>query len=88
MEEKKDIWFKRKRYGWGWVPVTWQGWAVTIGYIVLALAFALTIDENSSSREVFFTFVIPDILLTITLIRIAYRKGEKPRWQWGEDKGD
>lgn len=83
-----NLWFKRKTYGWGWVPVTWQGWAVTLGYILLAFVFSLTIDDYSTTREVLFTFVLPLVLLTITLLRITYKKGEKPRWQWGEDKGD
>lgn len=84
--EKK--WFKRKLYGYGWVPVTWQGWLVVFTYALLILLFSLTTDENSPPKEAFFTFILPIILLTITLIRISYKKGEKPRWQWGEDKGD
>lgn len=85
---KDSLWFRRKRYGWGWVPATWQGWAVIAAYIILDFTFALTIDEESSTREVFFTFLIPLALLTATLFRILYKKGEKPRWQWGEDKGE
>jgi hypothetical protein len=79
------LWFKRKRYGWGWYPVTWQGWSITLLYVVSVLAFALTIDENASApNEIFFTFLLPVLFLTITFIRIAYKKGEKPKWQWGE----
>ncbi len=86
---EKEIWFKRKQYGWGWYPVTWQGWAVTLGYMVLALLFGFTIDENSPAKEHVFTFFLPITLLTVTLIRICYKKGEKPRWQWGpENKKD
>lgn len=85
-DNPKNLWFKRKLYGWGWTPVTWQGWAVIFAYIVLVTAFSLTIDNNSSPREVAFTFAIPVTLLTITLIRICYKKGETPRWQWGDKK--
>lgn len=81
------LWFKRKLYGWGWYPSTWQGWLVTLVYTTLLILFGLTINENSHAREVVFTFGLPVLLLTITFIRIAYKKGEKPRWQWGEDKG-
>ncbi len=76
-------WFKRKLYGWGWMPARWQGWLVTFLYITLVLAFAFTIDENSPPEEVMFTLVLPFILLTVTFISIAYKTGEKPRWQWG-----
>jgi len=81
-------WFKRKVFGWGWVPVTWQGWLVTILYIVIILALGLTIDESSPPKETFFILILPLILLTGALIRIAYRKGEKPRWQWGIPQKD
>jgi len=82
-DNPQGYWFKAKLYGWGWTPVTWQGWLIVIAYIVLILLFALTIDKNSSTREVVFTFVLPITLLTITLICICYKKGEKPHWQWG-----
>lgn len=85
-DNPEGYWFKAKLYGWGWVPVTWQGWAVVLVYIVAVLFFGLTLDENSPTSEVFFTFLLPVILLTITLIRICYKKGPKPRWQWGPVK--
>jgi len=87
MTEKK-LWFRRKTYGWGWIPVTWQGWALVFGYVILVVGFALTIDESSPPREMVFTFLLPVVLLTIALLRIAYKKGETPRWQWGEEKKD
>lgn len=77
------IWFKRKKFGWGWTPATWQGWLLTFAYVGLIALCALTIDENSPASEVAFTFVLPVLLLTAVFIRIAYKKGEKPRWQWG-----
>lgn len=84
-DNPKNLWFKRKMFGWGWTPVTWQGWAVIAVYALAMIAFAFTIDENSPTREVFFTFIFPATLLTVLLIRICYRKGESPRWQWGKD---
>lgn len=79
-------WFKRKLYGWGWTPVTREGWLVLLGYILAVLLFALTLGPNSTDREVTFTFLLPVALLTISLIRICYKKGETPRWQWGIPK--
>ncbi len=82
MEEK--LWFKRKRYGWGWYPVSWEGWTVTLVYIALILSLAFTIDESSPDSEIAFMLILPITLLTVTLIRICYAKGEKPRWQWND----
>lgn len=83
-KQAKHLWFRRKWYGWGWYPATWQGWLITGLYGVLIVGFALTIDEYSSTREIWFTCVIPIVLLTLAFIKIAYRTGEKPRWQWGK----
>lgn len=85
-DNPKQLWFKRKLYGWGWVPVRWQGWLVLVLYVGLVVLFALTVDEQSSPREIMFTGVLPIVLLTVTLIRICYATGEKPKWQWGLPK--
>jgi hypothetical protein len=85
-DNPEGYWFKRKLYGWGWTPVRWQGWVVVLAYILAVVLLGLSIDENAPTREVVFVFLLPVILLTITLIRICYKKGEKPRWQWGPKK--
>lgn len=82
----KKLWFKRKTYGWGWYPASWEGWAVTAIYTLVILSFAFTIDERSPLNEIFFTFVLPSVLLTVLFIRICYKTGEKPRFQWGKPK--
>lgn len=87
-DNPEGYWFKARLYGWGWIPVRWQGWLVVFLYIVLVTAFAFTIDDGSPPREIVFTFALPLTLLTATLIRICYKKGEKPRWQWGPPKKD
>lgn len=85
-DNPKGYWFKAKLFGWGWVPATWQGWLVIVIYVALLIFFAKTIDETSSNREVMFTFILPATLLTLTFFRIAYKKGEKPKWSWGLPK--
>lgn len=82
-DNPEGYWFKRKLYGWGWTPATREGWFVMLVYIVVVVAFAFTIDENSPPEEVMFTFVLPFVFLTLSFILIAYRKGEPPRWVWG-----
>ncbi len=85
-DNPRGYWFKRKLYGWGWTPVKWQGWAVIFVYLILVLGFTLTLNNNSPTREVFFTFIFPIVLLTAALIKICYKTGEKPKWQWGKIK--
>lgn len=76
-------WFRARLYGWGWVPAKWQGWAVTLVYIIAVTFLSLTRDADAPPREVAFTFALPVVLLTVTLLRICYKTGEKPHWQWG-----
>jgi hypothetical protein len=85
-DNPQGFWFKRKLYGWGWVPATWQGWSVIVAYVMSILALAFTVDNNLSMQEVILPFVLPALLLTLLLILICYKKGEKPRWQWGTKK--
>ncbi len=86
----EHYWFKRKIWGWGWTPATWQGWLTTFIYIALVIGLALMREEaipgNPDSGSNFLVFGLPIILLTVLFIYIAYKKGEKPRWQWGLPK--
>jgi hypothetical protein len=86
-DNPQGFWFKRKLFGWGWTPVKWQGWAVVLVYVMLILALALSREKsvpgNPDSGSNFVTFALPIIVLTILFIVIAYKKGEKPRFQWG-----
>lgn len=82
-DNPNNHWFKAKLYGWGWTPVKWQGWVTILIYIILVIFLAFTNDKNSQNKEALLTFILPLILLTAILILICYKKGEKPRWQWG-----
>ncbi len=80
------LWFKAKRYGWGWTPATWEGWLVLVDFIVLFAAgefiFMQRIQYDRSWQTVSF-FILYVALLVSLLIYISCKKGEKPRWRWG-----
>lgn len=81
----KTLWFKRKLYGWGWTPCTWQGWAIIAIYIVNIVFIFRTVDSVShSGSDTLIGVFIPFVILTIFLLIICYKTGEKPRWQWGK----
>lgn len=86
-DNPNHYWFKRKIWGWGWTPATWQGWCATFLYIFLVIGLVLIREEdipgNPDSGSNFLTFALPLIVLTILFLVVAYKKGEKPRWQWG-----
>lgn len=80
----KKFWFKRKKYGWGWAPATWQGWLSLAGYTFFLSCYPVFFaDEKSFSMGV---FLIIAILLTVGLVIVCFQKGEKPTWSWGDDK--
>ncbi|HYC83050.1 MAG TPA: hypothetical protein VEB60_00680, partial [Candidatus Paceibacterota bacterium] len=37
-DNPQRLWFKRKLYGWGWTPVTWQGWLAVLAYAGLVIS--------------------------------------------------
>ncbi len=89
-DNPQNYWFKAKLYGWGWTPATWQGWLVILVYIAL-ISILVFMRENSilgnpDSGSNFLTLAMPIIVLTILLITICYKKGEKPQWRWGPPK--
>lgn len=85
-----SYWFKRRRYGYGWIPVTWQGWLVVGVYLVVVVAGGLAFldaPESVQPKEIGF-YLLFVAIATIGLIQIALRKGPRPRWRWGGKPGD
>lgn len=84
MEKTTSYWFKRKRYGWGWTPATWQGWLTVLAYMFLVIGNAVrTIDAPSVVP-----FILQTIGLSLVLLYISIKKGEPPTWQWGEKRNE
>ncbi|MBI4021650.1 MAG: hypothetical protein HY369_05390 [Candidatus Aenigmarchaeota archaeon] len=78
------LWFKAKRYGWGWYPVTWQGAAVTLAYVASLVAASLSLlsDQEPSWEAVVGYFIVVAVLTGFLLV-ICWKTGERPRWRWG-----
>lgn len=82
--KKNKLWFRRKNYGWGWTPISWEGWLVTLVVVVIPLLIRLTTKalEFEKSTQYFYTWASVPILF-MALILVCFRYGEKPKWQWG-----
>jgi uncharacterized membrane protein YhaH (DUF805 family) len=78
----KKLWFRRKLYGWGWTPCSWEGWVVVLVWIIFFVSVMSKIDHEGM-KNIFFVFASVAVL-----IFICYKKGEKPKWQWGKRKED
>lgn len=88
--DSTHYWFKRRRYGWGFMPVTWQGWAVILGYVLIVAALIpafLDAPEAVAAKEAGF-FVIFFTAATAGMLMISFSKGPRPRWRWGRKPGD
>ena len=69
MENTKNnskLWFKAKRYGWGWTPSAWQGWMVLLVYLVsvLGIAFCLKLPIHFGFNSVY--IFSPSIFILIS----------------------
>lgn len=88
-DNPNGYWFKRKMYGWGWVPATREGWLITLGVVAFVIWRALSFEQGGyPEEEVFDRVVIPALAAVGALVLVCLFKGESPEWQWGLSKKD
>ena len=73
-------WFAPKRYGYGAVPVTWQGWALTIGFVILVSLLGIAFARHPAQL---IAAVIPPTIIFVVISARTTRGGW--RWRWGEE---
>jgi hypothetical protein len=75
-----DAWFAAKRYGYGaGLPITWQGWAVTLAYAALITLGAFLIRYDWAA------YAVLVVAATAAFIAVcAQRTRGGWRWRWGE----
>lgn len=82
---QRKQWFRAKKYGYGWYPITWQGWAVVALYAYAVTTQAVALDAQAHSvSDVLFKFLPHFYILTVFMIIIGSAMGEPARWRWGE----
>jgi len=78
-------WFRPKRYGYGATPITWQGWALTLGAVGVFVAATLTVMRHTALDAVFWLAVAVDFAAIFALVEISRRKTDGEwRWRWGD----
>ncbi len=80
---QKKIWFRAKRYGYGWYPSSWEGWLTLVLFLAVTCVNTIRILPATQPDAVPF-FTIQFIALVILFV-ICFKKGEKARWRWGKD---
>ena len=74
---RDGYWFAPKRSGFGAVPVTWQGWAVTLGFagaLLLAVRLLPMVAEK----------IIVGLALIAAMVAITIAKTDG-EWCWRSD---
>lgn len=65
-------WFGPRRFpGWGWSPVTWQGWLVTAVFLVAILLCAFLLPGATIK-------VIVEVVLVALLLAVCALTGTRP----------
>ncbi|MCA9379785.1 hypothetical protein KC675_01250 [Candidatus Dojkabacteria bacterium] len=90
MKNENKFWFKRKRYGYGWVPSSKEGWFVLIVYVVLLSLIVVYFSDKIESERFNYMFIQDFLIITMTilLLFISKKKGPSSKWRWGWKKGD
>jgi len=73
-------WFAPKRYGYGTgIPISWQGWVLTIGYILMAAGLAFALARRP------LVLIAAIILPTVAFLVVSAKTTRGGwRWRWGE----
>jgi hypothetical protein len=88
MKNKKDpgfrYWFRKRRgikskdLGWGWVPISWEGWIVVLEFIFLISLFAWYFDlwmpSATTAKAVYFLISLISLMFVFSLIAMIRTK--------------
>jgi len=81
---RPGYWFRPKLFGWGAVPVTWQGWVATFGIVAVAVLVARFAEANHDPA---YLFVLVPLVLGFVYLCWIKTDGDW-RWRWGPEDGE
>ncbi len=65
-------WFGQRRVGWGLRPVSWQGWVLTVLYLIVAYAAARALAAH---HIVFFVIGLGALTAGYVAVALATSRG-------------
>lgn len=81
----RKLWFKAKRYGWGWQPATIEGWLCLGMWFVVTLGWSIRVEYMYLADKETLVKILPvSALTTAMLILVCMLNGERPSWRWGD----
>lgn len=81
---------KRKRFGWGWTPVSWTAAIILLTQvgIVLAATTFLPVKPEQPTLNEFTAFLAIIALSIITITTFGLATSPRPKWRWGKSESD
>ena len=79
--KKNKIWFRKKTFGFGWTPCSWEGWLVLLVWLA---SFILIVKNTEPGSLNSFIYII---LMVGLLLLVSYLKGERLSWHRDEVVG-
>lgn len=89
-EAMSNYYFKRKRYGYGWTPVTLGGWVIVAVFLVVIVLWSLLMLPSTHTPTTEQGLVYGAGLLTIVVLMwlVTRRYAPPGRWRWGRKPTD
>jgi hypothetical protein len=75
-------WFKPKRYGYGATPITWEGWAVTLGTVIAMVVVSLCLRLTEQYWALAAVFAFDAAALFALFVVVRRRTDGEWRWRW------
>lgn len=79
---RPGYWFRPKLFGWGAVPVTWQGWAATIGFVAIAILVARLVELRHNQA-----YLLAMVPVALGFVYLCWAKTDGA-WRWRMGPGD
>lgn len=95
VSQMKRLWFRAKRYGWGWYPVSLEGWFITLLFMAAiaasAAAFNVYIRSIADNPHwlgfvAILGFMLWFVLLVKGMLIICAKTGERQPSAWARKK--
>lgn len=86
--EQKKYYFRPKRYGYGLFPISWEGWLMTLGLVLVVLFFGKMeglFGPTEPTQKDIIQFLVEVGLITFLFVQLSipYTDG-KIEWNWGK----
>jgi len=90
MKNDKKYAMKRRRYGWGWTPVTVKTWMFILAQIgiVFASILLLPMKPVQPTTLQIIGLLIIILLVVVSIVLVSSFIAPKPHWRWGKKETD